>query len=227
MTLYFISGLGADRRLFRNLQLPACVNVRHLDWIQPQPGESLPSYGLRLADAIDKTEPFGLVGLSFGGMLAAEIAKVHPAAICILISSAARPAELPAFYRLLGKLRVNRLVPLKMYKEPNVLMFWYFGAKTKEEKDLLRGIVRDSDPVFVQWAVDSILRWKNETLPEGLFRIHGTADRVIPIRNVTAQHAIPKGSHLIVYSQAAAVSRAISLALGNQGFVRTGAARRP
>jgi hypothetical protein len=32
--VYFISGLGADRRVFSNLELPN-VEVIHIDWVKP------------------------------------------------------------------------------------------------------------------------------------------------------------------------------------------------
>ena len=79
MDIYLISGLGADRTIFRNLTFSDATNIHYLDWITPNANESLKSYALRMAETINQSVPFALVGLSFGGMLATEIANVlHP-----------------------------------------------------------------------------------------------------------------------------------------------------
>jgi surfactin synthase thioesterase subunit len=73
--IYLISGLGADRRVFKKLVFPTDFELIYLDWITPEPAESLEAYAARLALNIDTSAPFYLIGLSFGGMLATEIAK--------------------------------------------------------------------------------------------------------------------------------------------------------
>ena len=67
MNVYFISGLGADRRAFEKINLPERFSIHHLDWIQHNQGESLNDYAKRLAATIDTTQPFAIVGLSMGG----------------------------------------------------------------------------------------------------------------------------------------------------------------
>lgn len=83
MKAYFISGMGADKRVFTHIQLPEGFEAVFLDWLAPNREETLPSYAMRLADHIDTTEPFVLIGLSFGGMLATEIAKQYPPAATV------------------------------------------------------------------------------------------------------------------------------------------------
>ncbi|HVG11799.1 MAG TPA: hypothetical protein VM843_02295, partial [Flavisolibacter sp.] len=86
VNVYFISGLGADCRIFKNLQLPPSYHAVHVEWIKPLVKESLAEYALRLSAAIDTTQPFGLIGLSLGGMIAVEISKNKRAEWVVLIS---------------------------------------------------------------------------------------------------------------------------------------------
>src|SRR6478735_6112289 len=74
-TVYFISGLAADERLFHNLQLPENIKIKYLPWLEPEKAESMNSYCRRLAAPIDTNSGFVLVGLSFGGMAAIEMNK--------------------------------------------------------------------------------------------------------------------------------------------------------
>ena len=83
--VYFISGLGADKRAFSFLDLSFCEPV-FIEWIKPLHKESLQQYALRLKEQIKEASPT-IVGMSFGGMLATEIAKLDATAKIIIISS--------------------------------------------------------------------------------------------------------------------------------------------
>jgi pimeloyl-ACP methyl ester carboxylesterase len=202
MTLYLISGLGVDGRLLQKLSFGPEVTIRHLDWIEPKKGETLPTYALRMAERIDQTEEHALAGVSFGGMIAIEIAKrYHPKAVILLSSSATRK-ELPLSFRLAGKLGLNKIVPPQLIKVITPFTYWLFDAKTKEEKHLLKEILLDTSPSFVYWAMNSIVHWENDEVPKNLFHIHGKKDKVLPIRYVKADVVIPTAGHLMVYSHA-------------------------
>ena len=70
--LFLFSGLGADKRVYEYLDLSA-YKVNHVDWIDPLPNESIEEYAGRLSGKIGKNNPI-LAGVSFGGMVAIEIA---------------------------------------------------------------------------------------------------------------------------------------------------------
>lgn len=67
LTIYIISGLGADKRMFQNFSFES-YNVIHIDWILPLENETLQNYALRISENI-KDENAILIGLSFGGIL--------------------------------------------------------------------------------------------------------------------------------------------------------------
>ena len=99
MKAYFIPGLGADCRVFKNIKLPDSFIRINLEWIHPVEEESLESYALRMGEKIDASEPFILIGLSFGGMLAIEISKIKPPVELVLISTIHISDELPILYK--------------------------------------------------------------------------------------------------------------------------------
>ncbi|RYY87626.1 MAG: alpha/beta hydrolase, partial [Chitinophagaceae bacterium] len=136
MTLYFLSGLGADRRVFGRLQLPERYRIVHLDWIEPEPRESLEHYALRLSAGINTNGPFALIGLSFGGMLAVEIARVLQPSRTILLSSAATYKELPSLYRTTAVRRLARIAPLWIFKIQHAVLEWLFGAGDRDTRTL-------------------------------------------------------------------------------------------
>lgn len=203
ISIYFISGLGADRRAFRRLVFPEEFKIIHLDWISPEPNESLVSYASRLALNIDTSTPFYLVGLSFGGMLATEISKQLNPKHTFLISSTPTFKELPWYYRMAGSVSLQKLVPTGLLKKSNGIGLKFLGAKSDEERRLLKQLVVDSDPYFMKWALTCILTWRNTERPLNVTHIHGTSDNILPIRfTVKPDHIIEGAGHFMVYANA-------------------------
>jgi pimeloyl-ACP methyl ester carboxylesterase len=181
--------------------LPEGFEAQPLHWIDPKPLESLEQYALRLASAIDATKPFILLGLSMGGMMAAELAK-HKKPLCtILISSVPVSKQLPLYYRVLGALQLHRIVPVSLFQHASLLKR-VFTFESKEDKNLLRAMVRRSDRKLIHWSMGAILRWRNTIPPSPLIHIHGSRDELIPLRYVRPTHVIPGGTHLMVLMKA-------------------------
>lgn len=214
--IYLISGLGADLRAFRKLKFPAGFEIVYLDWIAAMDKESLEHYALRLAVAIDTSAPFYLIGLSFGGMLAVEIAKKLKPVHTFLISSTPIYKQLPWYFRTAGQLHLQKLVPVKLMQKGNRAGLRFLGARSIEEKRLLKQLVLDSDPIFMKWALTAILSWRNTEKPTHLTHIHGNADYILPSRYYTPDLVIEGGSHFMIYAKAEEISAAIKIRLDQQ-----------
>lgn len=210
MTAYFISGLGADKRIFARLRLPQKVSVVHLEWIAPAKQEPLTEYAKRFAALIDVKEDFVLIGLSFGCIVAVELNKFIKPRQTIIISSIASGNELPWYYKLAGLLKLNELVPSSLLKRSSWLAYWFFGAHTSEERKLLAQILKDTAPDLLKWAIGQILNWKNVERPDHLYHIHGTADKVLPLRFTKPHAVVQGGGHLMVWGKAVIVSELIA-----------------
>ncbi|MFK8057168.1 MAG: alpha/beta fold hydrolase [Saprospiraceae bacterium] len=206
MTLYLIPGLGADKRVFTGLTLNTKTQV--LDWIEPLKNEPLSDYVKRLSAQIDTSHPFGVLGVSFGGIVAVELAKILKPKVTILISSVSKSKELPQHFIGLGKLGFLNLVPDALLKPPTALMSFMFGAKDTE---LLCQIIKDTSPTFLRWALNAILRWKSDVELPSVVRIHGTDDRLIPLKGEAT--TIKNGGHFMIVDRAEEVSEIVTAAL--------------
>jgi len=111
-----------------------------------------------LLEQIDQEEEFGILGVSFGGIIAVELAKISDPSKVILVSSVEEYSQLPRIYVTLGKMGLLNLIPDAMIKPPNYLLTFLFGASNKV---LLKNIVQDTDPLFIRWALGQIVKWKN------------------------------------------------------------------
>ncbi len=200
--VYILSGLGADERVFKSIDFSQ-QKVTFIKWIVPDPDESIKNYSKRLTVQIHSSRPI-LIGLSFGGMMAIEIAKHLEVERIILISSSKTKTEIPFYFRWIGILQIHRLIPASLLKKSNFLTNWFFGAADEDESKILKNILRETDTTFLKWAIDKIVNWKNNTVPQNLIHIHGTADRVLPLTN--CDFKIEGGGHLMILSKANEIS---------------------
>ena len=218
MNVYFISGLGADSRVFRNIILPEGNEIIHLDWIKPLKKESLASYASRLSEKIDTGKKFALIGLSMGGMIATEISKqlnerkIDEPTVTILLSSVPSHNHFPAHFKMAGYLRLYNVVPISLLKKASILNR-FFSTDTLEDKTLLKEVIGDSDPYFIKWALGAILTWRNERLPKKCIHIHGSKDRILPIDKTQPTHIIKNGRHLMLLERAGELNAIIAEAL--------------
>ena len=192
--VYFISGLGADKRAFSLLDLSFCEPV-FIDWIQPEKSESLESYAVRLREQIPDQHPT-IIGISFGGMLASEMAKKDEKINAIIIASNKSASEFPFYLRLGKYLPLYKWLPASLIKNSYRLK-WLFGTASAEHTRLITSILEDVNPDFFKWAIGAILRWSNQNIPANVKHIHGTADKLLPLRFVKADFLVEGGTHLM------------------------------
>ncbi len=203
--IYLISGLGADERIFELLDLEDYEPI-HIKWIEPKKHETIKDYALRLSKQIETKKPL-ILGVSFGGMIATEIAKQIDYEKVILISSAKTKNEIPILYRLIGHLNLHRLIPIQFFKQPNFITYWFFGMRTKTEKKLLKSILTETDCTFLKWAINSIIKWDNEYQITRKIQIHGSTDKILPKQNIkNVDFEIDEGGHLMIYNRANEIS---------------------
>jgi pimeloyl-ACP methyl ester carboxylesterase len=176
-----------------------------IEWIKPNAKESLEEYAVRLRQCITEPNPV-VVGVSFGGMLASEMAKREPSLKAIIISSNKTSAEFPAYLRVGKYLPVYKWLPPKLVKATGRLTKNIVGPKGKEQKKVFLQILNDTDPKFTNWATDAILRWSNKVVPNNVVHIHGDADRLLPYSFVTCDYTIKKGTHLMIFDRAKELS---------------------
>jgi pimeloyl-ACP methyl ester carboxylesterase len=201
MKIYFISGLGADERVFKHIKLPSNCEPVHLSWIKPGKNESLHDYAMRMAERINPDEKFALIGLSFGGMIATEIAKKFKPEKVILISSIPSTEQLPIYYKLAGKIGLQKILPISFIKNAAFVKRLITNERS-EDKKMLRAMIRECDDDFIRWAMTAILKWDNKDIPKNLVHLHGTNDGILPVHYTKPTHPIRNGSHLMVLTKA-------------------------
>ena len=208
-TIHCISGLGADQRMFQKLNIPGAV-LKSVPWPYFDKYDELACYAQKVAAQIPEGPDEVILGLSFGGMLASEIARARPSAKVVIVSSAKSSSEFPPGSWWIKFLARNGLMPVGIAKLPNSQMLERFGADTIEEKKLMRSILQGLDNHFTACALRAMLEWQSTPAPEGILHIHGTADEMILPGKIKPTYWVKGGKHIMIYSRAAEVSALIA-----------------
>ena len=206
---YLIPGLGADERIFRNLQPLLQCQVTVLQWLTPYLNERIDHYAQRMAQAIPADQLCWVVGVSFGGTMALEICRMRSKARAVLVSSIPDADSLPPLLRLIRATGIYKLVPPQFLKLMPRAGQWYFGIKNGEEYQLFKEILRDMDPTYTRWAIHQLLHWDSTGVGRCL-QILGTADRVFPPGPAPVDYLIQGGSHFMVLSHAAEIAHILN-----------------
>ena len=209
--LYCLSGLGCDERVFSKLKIEG-VDLVHMKWISPLRKESMSSYAKRMMGHYNLPENCSLIGLSFGGMLASEIAKINPPKKLFLISTILTKKELPIKYRIAKFLLLHKWAPYRLIKSFSRLTNYAFGVKTGEDKQLLQEIIADTNSKFLKWSVHAVFNWKNIESHKSI-RIHGFGDKIL---NTPKSDCITIGyGHFVIFNEADQISEIIKQELSN------------
>ncbi|QQL51427.1 alpha/beta hydrolase [Mucilaginibacter ginkgonis] len=203
--VYFISGLGADRRAFDRIRITNVEKV-FVDWIEPDRRDTIATYAGKLISHYGIKHNDTVVGLSLGGVMAIEINKQIGLAKAILISSIRSTDEAPAYFKTFSRWPVFKLASEKAIIDIAARMVPVMGKMEKVKTNLFTDMIRDSSPKFVKWAMGAILKWQSTTQFDNVYQIIGDKDRVFDFRKTPNATVIKGGSHIMVYNRADEVS---------------------
>jgi pimeloyl-ACP methyl ester carboxylesterase len=208
MKIFLIPGLGADTKIYNNIDLQdhdvVCVN-----WIIPHKTDTLSTYAHKLIYQYDILNKSIIIGNSLGGMIAVEIAKLIEVDKCILISSIKTAYEAPAYFKALRVFPFYRAIPGKVFTSAFMesLIKPFFGHMNADDAWLFKDMLRKSNPVFLKWAMKAILKWDNKVIPKNVFQITGDKDSVFNYRKIKNAQIVKGGTHVMIFERAKDVTK--------------------
>ena len=206
-TVFLIAGLGADTRLYNNIEIPSGYEVIPVDWIEPNKTDTLKTYAQKLIYQYNITKGSIVIGTSLGGMLTIEIGKLVPLNKAILISSIKTIDEAPGYFKVFKKLPVFKILPGKIFNSMGFMIKPLFGKMTDGDAWLLNDILSNTSPAFMKWAMGAVVKWDNKTIPPNVYHIHGDKDLVFPYKNIKNTELVKGGTHIMVYNMAKQVNK--------------------
>jgi len=194
LPIILLPGLNGDARIFapQALAFPSLTIAR---WIPPAESESLADYARRLAGALDPGCPCLVGGVSFGGIVAMEMARHLHARACVLIASSRDPNGLPKAVRLLRPIAAV---------VPSTALTWAIRSGWESATPLApacaRRIARLSpeEMTFRRWALQAVLTWRGVRSPAcPVLQIHGERDATFAANRSKADVILPGAGHML------------------------------
>jgi pimeloyl-ACP methyl ester carboxylesterase len=199
--IYLIPGLGADSRIYKNIDLHGREAV-HINWIDPDKRDTLYTYAKKLIDKYKISEGSIVIGNSLGGMIAVEIARQIKLDKVILISSIKSINEVPFSFKIFRYLPLYRIIPARLIASSEFLVRHLFGNMSRAHRELFVSMLKNTSPKFVKWAMGAILHWDNKTIPQNVYHITGDNDLVFSHKRIKDATIIRGGTHIMILNKA-------------------------
>lgn len=191
-------GLAASPKIFERIQLPADQFETYLlEWFLPEKNETLGDYAKRMAAEI-KHDDAVLIGVSFGGILVQEIAKIKPVRKTVIISSVKCKKEFPMRMKFVEKTRMYKLIPKSLFSNVEYLLKYSKSPRMKERLELYKMYLSVNDVKYLTWAIENVLIWNRMEADEKVVHIHGDKDDVFPIVNIKNCIVVKGGTHAMI-----------------------------
>jgi pimeloyl-ACP methyl ester carboxylesterase len=208
-SIVLFPGLGASEKLFERYDF-GNTKTLVIKFLVPEKNETLQHYSLRLAETIPVDENMVFIGVSFGGILAQEVSKIIPAKKIILISTIKTENEKPGYFSLVKTFPAHKVLPVSWLKTLVVLLGDFFTPKSNEERKLFLSFVREADSRMIRWGIHQTIHWEQKQMPGNIIHIHGSKDRLFPLKKIKNYLAIEDGSHFMVIQRSEEINALIN-----------------
>jgi pimeloyl-ACP methyl ester carboxylesterase len=200
--VYFMPGLAAGPSIFENIKLPEeQFEMYFLEWFLPIENESIESYALRMTQKITHDNPV-LIGVSFGGVLVQEMAKIIQTDKLIIISSVKTNKEFPSRFKIARNTKAYKLIPTQLLADIEKLVKYAFGDNIVAKRlKLYEKYLSVRDKHYLDWAIETILCWNQKEINEAVIHIHGDADEVFPIKHIRKCIVVKGGTHIMILNK--------------------------
>ena len=119
--VYLMPGMAANPTIFEYIKLPQDrFKIHWLEWIIPNPNESIANYAERLAHKVEHDNSV-LIGVSFGGIMVQEMSKFLKLKKIFIVSSVKCSSELPKRMKIAKKTKAYKLIPTQLLSNVEAL----------------------------------------------------------------------------------------------------------
>jgi hypothetical protein len=213
MIIYAIPGLGTNEKLYVNTHIKN-HQIVILNWPIPTLNETMESYAKKFLPQIDQTKPFCLLGVSFGGMLCAELSKTTTPFKLFLVSTCKTRMELPWYLKIFKHIPIHKIVGEKYHRKLAYHGKWFIGFGNAYIPEYI-GMVNSMTENYFKFCINMIVNWKGKDYGKNIIHIHGTNDRLLRYKYVKSDYTIKGGSHAMIVFNAAEINSIIEKELSN------------
>jgi hypothetical protein len=194
--------MSANSNIFEYIKLPmSSFQIHYLEWNIPLENETLQSYALRMTKQVMHENPI-LLGVSFGGILVQEMNKYIVVRKTIVISSVLNESDYPYRFKFAKATKIYKLIPMYIFSDIDKLAKYAFGSTIKNRVALYKKYLSVNDINYLNWSVEQIINWKQTQQLDNIIHIHGSNDKVFPVKNIKSKYIkVNNGTHIMIINK--------------------------
>ena len=193
-------GMAASPKIFERINLGEDFESVFLEWHLPTPKQSLQHYVKELSEHIKHDNPI-LVGVSFGGVIVQELAKIVNPQKVVIISSIKTRNEMPKTFKLAQKTGLYKWLPTGALSNLSLLKKFAVNDYLKQRLKLYEIFLERDEKIYLDWAIETILHWDRQAEDSQVIHIHGDKDEVFPIQNIKNCIKLKGGTHIMILNR--------------------------
>ena len=182
-----------------------------LDWPKVDVKEGFSSFVAKVNTLLPHSETsVNLLGVSMGGMIAQEVAKLRKLGVLILVSSVYGASQLPFYFQLGRFTPFYKLVNKQSHQLGANFLSLFFGRMQPAIKKVFVDMYLSADVSFVRWAIREIPRWKLRGVATSrLIHLVGSRDLIFPLflYDSSKVHIVNGGGHNMIMTHASVINK--------------------
>ena len=179
-------------------------------WLKNKEEESLNEYSRRIIGKYKIQKDDIVAGLSFGGIIAQEIARILNQSKVILISSFRDKSDLRYIYRIGLKSNLYKLAPSFRVPVIDEFVANYLNSENEESKPIIKQMLDETDYQLLKWSLEKIAEIPSNPNDEFIkYNIIGNNDMILKTWKNEYTSIIDGGSHFMVYEKSEEVTSTI------------------
>ncbi len=200
--VYFMPGMAANSTIFEHIDLsPDQFTIHFLDWSIPRKDMDIAAYAKEMCTLVTHKNPV-LLGVSLGGIIVQEMAKIIPVAKVIIVSSVKSKTELPKRMLFARYTSIHKLLPTGLVNNVELLAKYAFGETVTKRLALYEKYLSIRDKTYIDWCIHELVNWQQTEFHEKIVHIQGDRDAVFPIENIKQCIKVKNGTHTMIIHRA-------------------------
>lgn len=192
--LVLLPGMMADSRLFAP-QLKQFPDAIVPAWPVHKTTDTLRSFAERLAGCLPQG-PMVVVGVSFGGLVALELARFVDTQCCVVVSAVRSPREFPWPMRVLRPL--GRSHPRLFDAATRLGVRATRPSLRPVTKRRFNRMLSGPNAEFYRWASWAVLNWQGTRIGCPVRQVHGSVDRTFPVARTKPDTIVEQAGHGLI-----------------------------
>lgn len=220
-TLYLVPGLGTNYKIFKNLAplLNGDFEISYLEYdVPPNQNESIREYAIRRCASLPEG-PKAFLGLSLGGLVAGECAKLFHGSPLVVLSSIKKRSEAPWFLNVGKVLPLYKLISASAGRILIGNLAGLGGVSGGKAREEYKAMLAELPDEHFAWARQAAVHFDNHTPVDNLLHIVGTRDHVFSYKRISNPDIVLKNAtHYAVMDRAPEIAHSVNAYLRRRGW---------